>query len=439
MKAKPRKILIVSDSFRLHTGFANVGRHVADHFYYHARNPDGTSKYTIVYLGWYDNPKAPEKRPYKLYQTARDETGRPIVDDKWGQQSLGKIVEEERPDIVIGIGDTWMVEHIKDTANRKSFKFVFYMPVDGSPTPEIMMADQNKKVEWKKVATDADHVIAFSPFGMRSINRMMKANKCTTHIPHGVESKIFKPLKHEEKFEVRKSHFPMLPEEAFLIGFFSRNQPRKAIDKLIHAVSIFQNQHETPDRPVYLYMHCAFDDKVGWNIPALAQHFGLKPDRMLQDKALQVGAGINQEALSARYNCCDIMALPTRGEGWGLTILESMSCGVPVLTSNYSAHPDYCRPGSLFIKTATMISEPITNIRRCIVSVSDFVIKIGKMYNNTNNIMDRLSKGGRRQAETYDWALVGDKWEAFIDTVDTSDLKAVHRVSAQEILQVTKL
>ncbi len=423
---KPRKILIVSDSFRLHTGFANVGRHIADHFYYKARNEDGRGKYQVVYLGWYDTPHAPEKRPYKLYSTTRDKKGYPVPGDKWGQMTMEKTINEEKPDIVLAIGDTWMVEHINHLPNRKAFKFVFYMAIDGEPTPENMIAEEGgrlRKIDWKAVATSADHVVAFGPFGMKCINNMTGDTTCKIHVPHGADTNVFRPAKDDdEKMRLRKQHFPMLNEDAFLVGFFSRNQPRKAIDKLIHAMSIMQHEHEVPERPIYLYMHCAFEDKTGWNIPGLTKYYKFKSSKVLRDETINVGAGIPDEHMRGRYACCDITALPTRGEGWGLTILESMACGVPVITTKYSAHADYCGPGSMFVKAASMVSEPITNIRRYVISVNDFVDKIKKAYNNENNILEKLSIGGRKQALNFDWAKVCEKWEEFMDTVDTSDL-----------------
>jgi glycosyltransferase involved in cell wall biosynthesis len=209
-----------------------------------------------------------------------------------------------------------------------------------------MIGEGNRRIDWKGNVLNADEVVAFCPFGQRNINKMAGREASRIHIPHGVDAEAYKPGSADEKWKARREHFPMLPPDAFLIGFFSRNQPRKAIDKLLHAISIFQHEHEDPDRPVYVYMHCAFDDKVGWNIPALANFFNLKRDRMLRDKKIGIGIGIPDELLRNRYIACDVTALPTRGEGWWLTILESMACGVPVLTSKYSAHVDCPSPTS---------------------------------------------------------------------------------------------
>lgn len=45
----------------------------------------------------------------------------------------------------------------------------------------------------------------------------------------------------------------------------------------------------------------------------------------------------------------DCGLFPARAEGWNLELLESMSCGKPVITTNYSAHTEYCNNKNSFL------------------------------------------------------------------------------------------
>jgi glycosyltransferase involved in cell wall biosynthesis len=56
---------------------------------------------------------------------------------------------------------------------------------------------------------------------------------------------------------------------------------------------------------------------------------------------------IHDEELCTHYNLCDIYAMPSTQEGFGIVYLEAMACGKPVLGSNADAAVDALCHGDL--------------------------------------------------------------------------------------------
>jgi glycosyltransferase involved in cell wall biosynthesis len=56
-------------------------------------------------------------------------------------------------------------------------------------------------------------------------------------------------------------------------------------------------------------------------------------------------SGLTQEELFACYSQCDVFALPSRGEGFGLVFLEAMAHGKPVIGGAHGGTPDVIEDG----------------------------------------------------------------------------------------------
>jgi glycosyltransferase involved in cell wall biosynthesis len=66
----------------------------------------------------------------------------------------------------------------------------------------------------------------------------------------------------------------------------------------------------------------------------------------LQDCVTLAGF-IPDRELSDHYNLCDVFAMPSKGEGFGIVYLEALACGKPVLGGNQDGAIDALRQGEL--------------------------------------------------------------------------------------------
>ena len=56
---------------------------------------------------------------------------------------------------------------------------------------------------------------------------------------------------------------------------------------------------------------------------------------------------VSDEELCDHYNLCDVFAMPSKGEGFGIVYLEALACGKPVLAGNKDGAVDPLINGEL--------------------------------------------------------------------------------------------
>jgi glycosyltransferase involved in cell wall biosynthesis len=55
--------------------------------------------------------------------------------------------------------------------------------------------------------------------------------------------------------------------------------------------------------------------------------------------------GLSYAEIAACYSACEIFAMPSRGEGFGLVYLEAMACGKPVIGGSHGGAPEVIEHG----------------------------------------------------------------------------------------------
>jgi glycosyltransferase involved in cell wall biosynthesis len=63
--------------------------------------------------------------------------------------------------------------------------------------------------------------------------------------------------------------------------------------------------------------------------------------------AVVLAGGVPQKELADYYNLCDVFAMPSKGEGFGIVYLEALVCGKPVLAGNSDGSSEPLQNGQL--------------------------------------------------------------------------------------------
>jgi len=118
-------------------------------------------------------------------------------------------------------------------------------------------------------------------------------------------------------------------------------EPRKGSDTLVRALAVMRRQFGV--RPVLAVVgghsfqdYRAYKDRVLGELPGL----GLA----LDDDVVLVGT-VPDADMPAWYAAADVLAFPSVKEGFGLAVLEAMSAGLPVVTSDLPVFREYLVDG----------------------------------------------------------------------------------------------
>jgi glycosyltransferase involved in cell wall biosynthesis len=64
---------------------------------------------------------------------------------------------------------------------------------------------------------------------------------------------------------------------------------------------------------------------------------------------IRFSPAVAREQMVDLYHSADAFVLPTRGEGWGLAIMEAMCCGLPVITTGIGPILEYANPATALL------------------------------------------------------------------------------------------
>lgn len=148
-------------------------------------------------------------------------------------------------------------------------------------------------------------------------------------------------------------------------------------------------------------------------LQSIGEKHGLKP------KDLVFVGHVTDADLVALYNLCALFVFPSLREGFGLPVLEAMSCGAPSIGSNRTSIPEV-------IGRADALFDP--------ENAEDIAAKITLVLSNAS-LHEDLRKHGLAQAKNFSWELSAKRaLEFFGDRVSSVSLP-MHTSSVQRGLE----
>ena len=372
------RILWISDSPTTCSGYGTVTREVLGRLAH--------AGYNVACVGWaYQGwPYHRQIIPYDVY---------PADPRMLGRESVPRAIHEYQPDVVIALGDAWMIEWLKDLRLPQPYKLVVYFPVDGTPFPHA----------WTGILRAANAAVAYSQFGQREAAAACPGVDIRM-IYHGVDTRIFRPLGDKSAFQASRGM-----AGKFVIGCVARNQSRKQFPILFKAFSRFA----ADCNEAVLYLHTDPKDVTGWDLHALVQRYGLEDRVAFSSDAGIATGGVDPEELNRIYNLMDVMVLPTMGEGFGLPIVEAMAAGVPVMATRCSACVELLEGHGELIAVEATIPVGRQCIDHSLPDGDDMLAKLHRLHDDAD-LRARYASAGLAFAAQFDWDRIIPQWQALL-------------------------
>jgi glycosyltransferase involved in cell wall biosynthesis len=197
-----------------------------------------------------------------------------------------------------------------------------------------------------------------------------------------------------------------------LILRVDKNSGRKDYAATIKAVAPLLER----DRSLQLHLHASTDPKApGCNIPVMLTRYDLEPDQVrLADLDGSV-LGWGQSVLNILYNAADVFVTTSRGEGFGLTIAEALSVGVPVIAQSVSAIPEVVGTGGFLIAPRDTITVPAGH-DLWLPDIEAFRDRLRTvLYDLSEADRRALGEAGRKHVSQFRWEPAADRFHDFIE------------------------
>jgi len=312
-----------------------------------------------------------------------------------------------KPDLVIQHFDFWTVGDYLSKMKYNLPPVYTYTPIDHDPCPPPVV----------KSVQGATKVIAMTKFAQE---KFADVNIESVYIPHAVNVDIYKP---GSKKEARKTI--ELPEDCFIFLSVATNiGPRKNLGNVLRAFRDFLNIVPEARNDAYLYIHAYIyrdeRNKTGYNLPEIWKNLGIASHVRCTHPVFYDAIGYTEEKMADLYRSANWTILCSFGEGFGISIIESLACEVPIIHSNFSCLPEVVGPGGLPVDAIELVPFEVSSSFQSIPSTKQITERMVEAYvdweNNNSKLRDELGKKGRQHVlKNYTYDIVMPKWLELVE------------------------
>ncbi|MBO0699165.1 MAG: glycosyltransferase family 1 protein [Zavarzinella sp.] len=192
-------------------------------------------------------------------------------------------------------------------------------PADNFPAERLAIED--------RVVAEADRIIAECPQDATDLTTLYRADRARLQtVPCGFDPEEFGPM---NRLRVRAAL--RLSPAQFVVLQLGRMVPRKGVDNVIRGVGLLRRAHGIDARLLVVGGESRDPDPAV--TPELGRLMAVAAEEGMSDRVTFSGARGRSE-LRAYYAAADVFVTTPWYEPFGITPLEAMACGTPVIGAN---------------------------------------------------------------------------------------------------------
>ena len=330
------------------------------------------------------------------------------VDGYGNPEIIRSAIRTEKPDLLWFMTDPrffgwlWAMED----EIRPLMPMVYYHVWDNKPYPTYN----------KKYYESNDLVVTISKLTSDIVQNVSPDVKEIRH-PHAVNPDIFKKIPKSDCEGVSAALYKQFPQNEEKIMFFwnNRNAKRKQSGSLIYWFKKFLDKvgHDK----AFLMMHTEPRDPHGQPLDFLIKEWGLDDGQVVLS-----ATKVNPEELAMMYNIADCTINIADAEGFGLSSLESLSCGTPVINTMTGGLQEQVTDGENWFgigiepaSKSVIGSLDVPWIYEDRLSEEQVVASFEKMISMTSEEREELGRLGRQHVDSnYSFKSYVEGWDSIL-------------------------
>lgn len=377
-----------------------------------------TGRYEVVSLGGamkHQNYEPQQVEPW-------GSTWRIFPVDGYGTpEMIRSILQKEKPDVLWFMTDPRFYGWLWEIENevRAKVPMVYYHVWDNFPAPSYN----------SMFYESTDHVVCISKL-THDIVKEVSPNVSSIYLPHAVDSSIFYKYKTPEdcakaqvlRDRILDSSVNYKNPKKKLFFWNNRNARRKQSGTLIWWFAEFLNK--VGQDKATLLMHTDARDPHGQDLPHIIEHLGVNDGQILLSTTK-----LPAENLADLYNAVDYTINISDAEGFGLSTLESLSCGSPVVVNMTGGLQEQVTDGVNWFgwgiqptSRSVIGSLQVPYIYEDRISQADFEKSLKAALNQRPKKYDEMSEAGIQHVrKNYSFTQYTTKWIKLMDDIIEHD------------------